>query len=219
VYFTSFFRSFFKCIGVYTLFFIFLFITLLGGLLGGCAHTPSSPAPLCDSAKQSEQKEKLSNWIMEGKVAASNAKGAHSASFVWEQQGPIYKIKFFGPLGIAGGCLRGDLDNDKTVFISYNGKKSYAASAQVLIYHQTGLYFPVPSLVYWLQGLIDPALKLEYSRHDPSGVMQELKQGGWLIQYLDYRAYHFAHTERLLPCNIKIKKDDITIKIIIHNWE
>lgn len=191
-------------------------------LLPGCSSTPQKiDLPSRNQVTIENHKKKLSelkNWTAEGKVAASNARQAQSASFIWKQQGPAYKIQFFGPFGIGGGYLKGNTKNKKAIFITSNGERMEAFSPEKLIYDQTGLHFPVSSLQYWIKGLPDPTYPLNYSVHNKTGLVTRIKQNSWEIQYVDYMQ-HKQDPSLILPCNLKIKKEDITLKLIINYWD
>lgn len=198
--------------------FYILFFTIL---LAGCSTTPQKIDLKSRSQLTIENhKKKLVNldyWKAEGKIGASNSKEAHSASFIWEQQGPAYKIQFFGPLGIGGGYLKGNTKNKKVSFITSNGRSTQASSPEKLVYDQTGLYFPVSSLEYWIKGLPDPAQPLDYGVYNKTGLVTKIKQNDWEIQYGDYTT-HKQDPDLILPCNLKIKKEDMTLKLVINYW-
>ncbi len=196
-----------------------LFSTLL---LTGCSSTPQKiDLPSRNQVTIENHNRKLNelhNWTAEGKIAASNTTQAHSASFIWKQQGPAYKIQFFGPLGIGGGYLKGNTKNKKAIFVTSNGQRREALSPEKLIYDETGLYFPVSSLQYWIKGLPDPTHPLNYSIHNKTGLVTSLKQNAWEIQYVDY-IQHKQDPNLILPCNLKIKKENNSLKLVINYWD
>lgn len=192
-------------------------------LLGGCAHIPSRPVSEIDfaSGHRSSQREKalqeLTTWKAQGKLMAANESETLHASFTWEQKGPLYRIKFYGPLGISGGCLKGNLDKQYVFFESAQGKILKSSSPEKLIFEETGLEFPVSNLQYWIKSLAHPTYPVEYSLYTDKGLLKELRQQNWSISYANYLEPR-PFQPLWLPGLIKIKSKNLYLKLAINSW-
>lgn len=200
-----------------------LLISLLILLLSGCTQIPiqEHPSPTFKEGVQDlEHNKKLINlhsWRAEGRLIAIHKSEAIHASFIWEQQGPLYKIRFFGPLGMSGGVLMGNTDTQEVIFKTAQGKRLEASSAEKLIYQNTGLYFPVSHISYWIKGLPDPNYNSELCIYNTQGLLENLRQQAWNIQYVDY--INSSQDDKLfLPAYVKIKSKQTTLKISVSAW-
>lgn len=201
-----------------------LAIFLLILLVNGCSHPPplekfSPPALKQGEPDLDHQKKltKLHNWIAEGKLIAIHGSEIIHASFIWEQQGAFYKIRFFGPLGMSGGILMGNTDTQEVLFKTAQGKRLEASSPEKLVYQTTGLYLPVSHLSFWIKGLPHPDHPCEHQAYNSQGLLTILRQQAWTIQYIDYT--HLLQNEKFcLPAYIKINSKQTTLKISISAW-
>lgn len=186
--------------------------------------TGRSPAPVSNLANQkhNDQLAKLSHWKAEGKMGATNGSEAASASFIWEQKGPDYTIKFFGPLGMGGAHLSGNTQTHKVLLKESNGKTSTASSPEELVHQATGLIMPVSGLQYWIKGLAHPDQDITYRILNKAGLLKQLRQNNWEIQYFNYVEYNKGKRQDsalFLPSQLNIANNSVKVKLMIKSWE
>lgn len=154
----------------------------------------------------------LTSWMFNGAIAVQDKNKSLTASINWQQQGVNnYQIRLFGPLG--GGSI---LINKKNKLVYFNdGKKLLSANnASALLRAQTGIFLPVESLYYWVQGLPAPGKVLSFKR-DNDNCLIELNQQGYIVNYADY----IKTNNRFLPKQIKLQGHDVVSKLVISSWK
>lgn len=189
--------------------------------LSGCTRNFAPPSSIGEdigheNPKHTKKLVNLKSWCAEGKFMANSESQALHASFLWQQNGPYYKIKFFGPLGMSAGELVGSLDSLEVEFRS-SSKTLRATSPEKLVYQATGLDFPVSNLSYWIKGLAKPDYPIEKCLYNSEGFLKELKQDTWEVLY-HYHAPYKGDEGLYLPRLLKIKNKQINLKIAINSW-
>lgn len=154
---------------------------------------------------------KIGAWEISGAMAARSKNKGWSASLNWLQRGQgRYQIRLSGPLG--GGTVL--ISKDGGLVTLRDGPKSVSSPhADSLLKQQTGVRLPVASLYYWVRGIAAPG-SIQGERRDQSGRLTQLRQAGYLIEYLQYTAVGKA----ILPSSIKLQGNGIFIKLIIKRW-
>lgn len=177
---------------------LFLLVFIL--FLSGCATVvpPSSH----QSVTQTQ------NWVLQGKIGVKTPEQTGSASLNWQQQGDIYHIRFFGPLGIGAVELNGKPDH--VTYTDNHGKIYQSTSAEILLKQNTGWQIPVNNLRYWIRGLPAPHIPSEKS-YDSQHQLVSLQQQGWKIDYLKYQNH--------LPTLIQLTRPEINLRIIVNQFQ
>jgi outer membrane lipoprotein LolB len=195
-----------------------IWIALLTGTLAltGCATTmPSKQAPQNDAVSWDSRVETLSgvqDWDLNALIAIRNRADNNTATLRWQQKKQQYTFSLFGPMGSSAFKLTGSpghvtLENSR-------GQIFKADSAEQLLAQQTGWRLPVSDLYYWIRGLPVPGIAAQ-KQLDAYNHLATLDQQGWKIQYLRYTSTH--HVD--LPSKIFISSQDLSVKIIISQWE
>lgn len=197
-----------------------LLIAIFALLLAGCASrgTKVSTDNLVsenDPKWQSHYQHLLTveRWEAKGKVAASQAGEGGNASFVWENNGDLYKVRMFGPFGAGSAELTGS--KSKVILAQADGSTNVASTPEELLYQQTGLNLPVRGLAYWIKGVPVPNTPSKVMHINSHGQLVFLMQGNWRITYSRYLEVE-GHQ---MPTKLELARDDMKVKIIVKSWD
>ncbi|NVK40894.1 MAG: outer membrane lipoprotein LolB [Oceanospirillaceae bacterium] len=181
--------------------------------LAGCgAFKAQPPVPATGSWDEYRQQvAALDDWALDGKIGIRTASNSHSARLQWQQKPAEYRILISGPLGQGGARIEG---SDQGVVIDVAGEGRYAAqSPEALLQQLLGWSFPIRQANYWVRGL--PAPDLPYTPTLLENRLQTLEQAGWIIHYSGYSQDGGSG----LPERITLQRADLTIRLIIKEWE
>jgi outer membrane lipoprotein LolB len=156
---------------------------------------------------------KLKTWNIDAMIGIRNVAkhDSGSASMQWQQSRANYSILLFGPLGAGSTKLTGQPGS--VTLAMADGKTFHAKTPELLVTQQTGWRLPVSNLYYWVRGLPVPSLPAD-KKLDSSNHLVELSQGGWRVQYLDYKTINQID----MPTKILLANPDLNVKIIIRSW-
>ncbi len=150
-------------------------------------------------------------WNAKGRAALRSEKESWSATLTWQQNDDDYRVRLAGPFGRGALTIEGNPD---TVSVHIAGQKAVVASdAESLLLEYLGWSVPVSSLRYWLRGLPAPG-QVEGLTLNASGVLDQLSQQGWQIDYSAYRSLRGVN----LPRKIKIENDNLRLKLVLDRW-
>lgn len=187
---------------LFSRFFLNLFLSLFISLfLSGCATI--KPISTTSSSTTPTQ-----NWILRGKMGIKTPEKTGSASLYWQQQGDIYDIRIFGPLGIGAVELNGN--PEQVIYTDNQGKIYRADSAEILLRQNTGWQIPVANLRYWILARSAPNMP-SHKMYDQQHQLVSLQQQGWKIDYLSY--------QNQLPRLIQLARPEINLRIVINQWQ
>ncbi|WP_416885363.1 lipoprotein insertase outer membrane protein LolB [Marinospirillum sp.] len=180
-----------------------LLISLILLLLSGCATqiTPLSPAP-----HATEPNAALWHWQLQARTALSHGNERQTANLDWQQQGPNYQLRLFGPFGQGAAYLSG-APFLVTLTLS-NGEQHQAATPEQLLARELNWPLPLSNLVYWVRGLPAPG---PYRRLED----QQIEQDGWQIQWSRFS----QQGDWQLPGLIDLHNPPLSIRMAIHTWQ
>ena len=191
--------------------------------LTGCAVAPRkeklpvAAAPIKEVAVRWEhhqaQVKKLTHWKAQGRLAASNGKDGGNASFQWEQRGEHYQIKLWGPFGAGAVYLNGGPNRVQAQ--QANGKTVVAKTPEELLKKIAGWTVPISGMRYWMLGLPSPNSEIRSQHFDNEGMLLNLRQENWNVEYEAYGIYKMAS----LPNKLQLKNGNIKVKILLTSWE
>lgn len=194
-----------------------LFCTALFILtLTACSNIPA-PTPaqnqLLTWPQRHAQLTAINHWNVQGLIGVRTPdnKGG-SANVDWQQNNLNYQIHLYGPLGAGNTLLQGDANSANLQ--NADGKKFTAASAELLMQQQLGWHVPVTPLYYWVRGLPAPHGKPAMA-YDAYHHLIQLKQSGWIINYLNYAAVQGID----LPTKLELINNNLRVKLIIKRWQ
>ncbi|WP_035482208.1 lipoprotein insertase outer membrane protein LolB [Gallaecimonas xiamenensis] len=170
--------------------------------LSACVSHPEGqwPAP----------NQPLERYAVRGKVAVLGPDSRDSANLYWQQKAADFKLQLTSFLGTQVLAMEGhpgkvSLTNDQGTFED--------TDAQYLLFQLTGWGLPVDDFPHWLKGQSgERGLVME---RDPLGRIQVLQSEGWTIKYSRWT----REGGRYLPEVMDMTKDNIKIKLQIHQWQ
>lgn len=174
-------------------------------LLAGCATTPSP--------RSSQPAAALTAWQINGRVSLTRGEEGWHAGLLWQTQADTFYLRISGPLGQGGFQLNGDARG--VVLVDAEGQTYAARDADALLADVTGWQLPVTGLRYWIRGLPQPAAGQAQMTRDETGRIRRLEQSGWTINYQRYQLVG----DVLLPAKLQLVHADISVRIIIDQWE
>ena len=173
-------------------------IGLLVGLsvLGGCATIDAPRRGDRELLWQQHHRKiaAIDAWQLRGKIAVKSARKSGGANLIWDHQPPRRRIELYGPFG--SGRVRIDARAENATIQDAKGNTIQAADADAALHQTLGWRAPFAQLHYWARGIpsaedaSDGANdKKNYTYTlDAAGRLATLRQGGWRIEYLSYRA-------------------------------
>lgn len=205
---------------------ILLMLVTTSIMLFGCStvpelkRTPKEITQLFEKRKISV--ENINDWNIDARAGFTTADDSGSVSMFWKQKDEAYHISLIAPLGQGRIDLTGEGSN--VILKTSNGKTLYGESAEKLILRATGFIVPIAHLRYWIKGLPGPgaqtpeiqAPKIQTQiKYNNDGTIASMQQAEWRIEYLNYEKQKQTH----LPQKLKATNNDITIKIVIKEWQ
>ena len=88
-----------------------------------------------------------------------------------------------------------------------------ARDADTLLRQETNWELPIAGLWHWIRGLPDPDMPAKITL-DQQGLIQDLQQNEWQIQYKRYQqfgAYYF-------PRKIVVQHKDMKVRLVVTQW-
>ena len=183
--------------------------------LVSCATAPSAIAPQNQNLQWNDRVQTLSNmqdWDLNALIAIRSRADGDSATLHWQQKKQDYTLTLFGPLGTNSYTLHGV--PGKVTLQNPKGQTFSASTPELLVAQQTGWQLPVSYLRYWIRGLPVPGIPAE-QQFDTYNHLSTLTQAGWKVQFLRYTST--SHVD--LPSKIFINSPELSVKIIISQWQ
>lgn len=180
-----------------------LAVTALCALvLGGCA----SVAPV---ARVDAPLPALSpNWTLQGRIGVQSGEQSLSGRIQWQHRAESDDVLMSSPLG--QGVARIVRDADGVMLEVPNQPTRHAADAETLTREALGYVLPVAGLAWWVQGRPAPTGPFE-STADASGRVAQLRQDGWVIDYLEYAA-------DARPRRMVVAREGLQIRLVADSW-
>jgi len=153
----------------------------------------------------------LTHWHLQGSLALTTEQESWSARVYWDQQGPVYQLRFNAPLG--QGSLKLDGNEHQVRMKTAKNETLVARDPETLVAKVLKLEIPVSGLYYWIRGIPAPSPLLEYELNE-NGYLHILQQHDWHIEYGEYMK--IAHLE--LPRKMFLYNSRFKVKIVISQW-
>lgn len=148
------------------------------------------------------------SFTLSGRVSVQHGEENFSGSLSWTAGARRDELLFSTPLGQGMASLVRSSDG---VVLTPAGKDPVRAeTADDLTEKTLGFRLPLAGLRYWVQGLPDPA-RLSESRRTENGGLTQLRQDGWIIDYLQYRENR--------PRKIHVTREGLEIRLVIDEWQ
>ena len=188
---------------------------------GGCAKPAQDVSvPEADDrlwALHSMRVKAVSSWRFEGKISIRRDERLWHAGLNWLHDSDGDSMDLLAP----GGRMLARLRN-RPEGVSARDSKGRAYSADTfeeLAADVFGVEVPVSSLRYWIAGLPDPRFQTDFMRVDSGGLMRELEQQGWQVDYLNYHSVESAAPDMLeLPSLLALTRWDLKVTVAVSRW-
>jgi outer membrane lipoprotein LolB len=181
-------------------------LTLLAGLLTGCASKPIVTPD--DWPSHSAAIAALQNWDLSAKIALKSPDNAQTARLRWQQRGARSQLVISGPVGWQQATL---ISEDGKLELERDGKTELLDAQRLT--SELGWPLPVELLPWWVRGIPAPGAVVT-QRTFNAGRLQILQQAGWRVAYDNYRQVG----QYSLPGQLRLTRDDLEGRMIIKRW-
>jgi outer membrane lipoprotein LolB len=176
---------------------------LLTLILGGCAAIPPAP-PVAPEPPRHQ-----ANWTLQGRIGVQSGEQSLSGQIHWQHRVESDEVLMTSPLG--QGVARIVRDAEGVALEVPNQPTRRAPDAESLTREALGYPLPVAGLTWWVQGRPDPGSAFE-TTHDASGRIAQLRQNGWVIDYLQYAA-------DARPRRMVVAREGLQIRLVADSWQ
>jgi outer membrane lipoprotein LolB len=169
-------------------------------VLAGCASIEEQPAPVGLAGEA---------FQLSGRVSVKYGAEAASGKIAWQHDAEGDDLLISTPLGqgVARIVRRGGFAN-----LTTSDQKVYQASdIETLTGQVLGWRLPLAGLPDWVRGRPVAGTPAE-TQLDGSRRLAELKQSGWLVEFLDYA------DGSALPSRLRLSRQEVEIRLIIDQW-
>ena len=178
--------------------FAFLGVCLL---FAGCAAIEEHPAPAGPIGKA---------FHLSGRVSVKYGAEAASGRITWQHDAAGDDLLFSTPLGQGVARI---VRRDGLVSLTASDQKVYRASeVETLTEQLLGWRLPLAGLPDWVRGRAAVGAPAQ-TRLDGSQRLAELRQSGWLVEYLEYKS------ENGLPALLRLTRQEVEIRLVIDQWQ
>ncbi len=178
----------------------------LAVLLAACAM-PGPPANAIPSPVLSH----ATPWSLQGRIALKAGENSVSGQLQWQHRNNQEELLLLSPLG--QGMARIVSDAEGVLLEMPNQAPRRAPDAESLTREALGVALPLSGLSHWILGRPDPARPSELSL-DVAGRAAQIKQDGWVIDYLQYMPEPAAY-----PRKLNVAREDLEIRLVIDTWK
>ena len=182
----------------------FLALALLALTLTGCASIPpvapgALGVPLSDT------------WTMQGRIGIQAGEQSLSGQIRWQHQLDRDELLMTSPLG--QGVARIERNAEGVTLDVPNQPSRRAPDAESLTREVLGYAIPLDGLGWWVQARPAPDRAFE-ATHDALGRLSQLKQDGWVIEYLQYLTDLPARPRKLV-----VAREGLEIRLVADSWQ
>lgn len=173
-------------------------------LLGGCASTP--PVALVDADTVYP-----TTWTLQGRIGIRTDEQSLSGQVHWQHRTDRDELLMTSPLG--QGVARIVRDHAGVILEVPNQPARQAPDAEALTREVLGYGLPVSGLTWWVQARPAPGRVFE-TVFDSAGRVEQLKQDGWVIDYLKY-----MDDAPMRPRKLVVTRKGLEIRLVTDSWE
>ena len=171
--------------------------------LGGCVSTPTVTPEQIEAALPA-------NWTLQGRIGIQTGEQSLSGQIRWQHSLDMDELMMTSPLG--QGVARIIRDAAGVTLEVPNQPLRQALDAESLTRETLGYTLPVSGLMWWVLARPAPERPFEV-RHDKAGRIAQLKQDGWVIDYLQYAADMPTR-----PRKLTVARDGLEIRLVADSW-
>lgn len=177
---------------------------LLAMSMGGCASVPPETSIDIESTLPA-------SWALQGRIGVQHGEESMSGQIQWQHRKNTDDLLMTSPLG--QGVARIQRDADGVTLEVPNRPARSAPDADSLTRDTLGYVLPVAGLTWWVQARPDPSRAFE-ARRDTLGRLAQLRQDGWVIDYLQYAADAPQRPRRLA-----VAREGLEIRLVVDSWQ
>lgn len=178
--------------------------------------------PLAGDPQQHQQQREAAltaapDWSLAGRVALSNGRDGGSGRIDWAQQGAAFAVSLSAPVTRQSWRLTGQPGQARLEGLE--GGTREGADASALLREATRWEIPVQALASWVRGARadEGAFGAASMIFADDGRLSRMQQGGWSIDYSDWRQVAGAPTE--LPHRLNAVRGDAKVRLIVDAWQ
>ena len=176
----------------------FLWVCLL---LAGCATIEEQAAPAGPVGEA---------FYLSGRVSVKYGTEAASGKISWQHDPDGDDLLISFPLGQGVARI---VRRDALVSLTTADQKVYQASdVETLTRQVLGWPLPLAGLPDWVRGRAAANAPAQ-TRLDSAQRLAELRQSGWLVEFLDYNGANG------LPARLRLSREDLEIRLVIDQWK
>lgn len=152
-----------------------------------------------------QQNSEIQQWRMQGRLLIKSDE-VMTANVQWRHDGKKDMLKLSGILGLGATLI--ELNEDEIILHNAQGERQASQDIDAFIARQIGFVVPITALRMWVLGV--------YLQEVPVQLFENgFLQLGWRVVVKEYMDTPFG----VLPRKIKVTKDNMTLKLIIDQWE
>ena len=201
---------------------LLLAATLL--LLGGCAsHSARKAPPVAAEVEMATQQAREAvlladpDWSLAGRVALANGSRGGSGRLEWRQAADHYSVALSAP--ITRQSWRLTVNPGGATIEGLDGGPRHGLEPSALLLHSTGWQVPVEALPAWLRGARAPGLGEATLQFGADGRLQRMVQGGWTIEYANWRLPDEADGGIAMPHRMEAVREDARVRLVVDAWD
>ena len=173
-------------------------------VVGGCAVIPSVPSAQIGNALSA-------NWTLQGRIGIQTGEQSLSGNIRWQHRADTDELLLTSPLG--QGVARIERNAEGVILEVPNQPARRAPDAESLTREILGYALPVSGLTWWVQARPAPDRAFD-ATYDSAGRLAQLKQDGWVIDYLQYSADAPACPKKLV-----VAREGLEIRLVMDSWQ
>ena len=184
-------------------------------MLAGCARQPVQllqPDRAALWGAHRAHLTELQDWQFRGRIAVWLEKDAWSATLYWRETRDTYTLRVIAPLGRGTFELSGTAAGVE--LHTADNRILRAADPDALLRDNLGWHLPVSGLRWWVRGLSHPGVSPGHLEINDKGMLDELTQDGWQVEYQEYR----PGAEPVLPGRMSLKNGAVRVRLVISEW-
>lgn len=175
-------------------------LALICMVFAGCAaieRQGASTGPVGDS------------FYLSGRVSVKYAAEALSGRITWRHEPASDELLIANPLGQGVARI---IRRDARVSLLTSDQKVYEADdVESLTEQVLGWRLPLAGLPDWVRGRAAAGAPAQ-TRLDDTRRLAELRQSGWLVEYLDFNGPDG------LPTRLRLTRADVEIRLVVDEW-
>jgi outer membrane lipoprotein LolB len=177
---------------------------LLALALGGCASSPPVPPAQRDMPLSS-------SWTLQGRIGIKTDEQSLSGQIHWQHRADSDEVLMTSPLG--QGVARIERNAAGVTLEVPNQPARHAPDAELLTREALGYGLPVSGLMWWVQARPSPESPFMVTQ-DADGRIGQLKQDGWVIDYLQY-----STDAPWRPRKLVVTREGLEIRLVVDDWQ